>query len=451
MDQFLKNSKLKSNHKDGIELSTTSKNIVDIFFSFDKELLRSIQSEYLYPLLWYYRDIRGNGKGRRDEFKLILKELTNRKINIDLQLIAEYGRFKDLMELLNDVEFTSIHPNLLNIIKLNWDNNLLKKYLPQLNKPLSSRIIRYVYNIEGKIPISLYTKYRKHKTSYKTIERHMTLREPINFEQVPSVCMKIHGRPRMAFNRDIYENKFNEYKSKLESGEVKVNTQSINPIDIYKEYRKGNMNEVLEAQLNQYPFEFDGDVLVVMDTSASMSRGPICVSKGLGVFLMKRNKGRFHNLGIVFAGDPVGIEIKDGWSYEVVWDNLPTINDQSTKIGKVFEYMYEVSDKGHELPKAIVLFSDMQFDEAYRGYTDTEYNKWKKILKDQFPQVIFWNCNETINKSFPVSHDEKGTILLGGNNPRIFFDVMNKINKGEDITPLGFVMDVLKQYPQLSI
>lgn len=452
MDNFLKNnSNLSYTQKGGVELSTTNNYLLDVFFSFDNELLNKIKTEYLYPLMWYYRDIRGTGKGRRDEFKSILSELLKRDVNVDLSLIPTYGRFKDVIELLNDIEFKSIHKKLLSIIKDNWNNDLLKKYLPQVSKPLSSRIIRYVYGIEGKIPVSIYTKYRKHKSSYHTVERKLTLREDIEFSKVPSVCMKIHGRDGMAFDRGIYETPFYKYKEGLVSGESKINSQAITPVDIFKEYKKGNMNEVLESQLNQYKFEFDGDVLVVMDTSGSMDGDPETISKGLGVFLMRRNKGRFHNLGMIFAEYPKPFVIKDdNLTYKNVWDSMPRIDDTSTDISKVFGYMYEVSEKGHKLPKAIVLFSDMQFDKAYEGYTDTEYNKWKTILKDQFPQIIFWNCNERLNNSFPVDKDEKGTILLSGNNPRVFFDIINKINNKEDVSPLGIMFSILKNYPQLE-
>jgi hypothetical protein len=447
MDKFLKNSNIKNNQKNGIELSTTSEYVVDVFFSFDESKLSNIDTDNLIKLMWYYRDIRNNGKGRRDEFKLILKEVLTRGVTLDLSNIVKYGRFKDIMDLLKDKSYLSLHNDLLKVIKDNWDNNLLKKYLPQQSKDLAKLIIKAVYNIDGVITPSIYKKYRKHKASYHTVERQLTLKEKIDFEKVPSVCMKIHGRPRKAFENDFYSDDFHDYKNKLATGEAKINTSAITPVDIYKEYKRGLMNEVLEAQLNQYKFEFDGDVLTVIDTSGSMGGDPENIARGLGVFLMRRNKGRFHNLSLIFAGEPQIYKIDDKDTYEESWRNLPEIHEQSTQISKVFAMMQELAEDNANLPKAIVLFSDMQFDSAYDGYTKTEYNKWKNILKDQFPQIIFWNCNESINDSFPVKFDEQGTILLGGNNPRIFFDVMDKINNGQDITPLSFVMDVLNQYP----
>ena len=84
MDNFLKNNKIKYTQKGGIELSSSNNSLVDVFFSFDDSKLHLIDSTNLMKLMWYYRDIRGKGKGRRDEFKLILKELISRDINIDL-------------------------------------------------------------------------------------------------------------------------------------------------------------------------------------------------------------------------------------------------------------------------------------------------------------------------------------------------------------------------------
>lgn len=443
MDKFLKNGKIQYNQKEGIELETSNNSIVDVFFSFDESKLSLIDSNYLTKLMWYYRDIRGKGKGRRLEFKLILKELINRDVDIDLSKIIEYGRFKDIMELLSDSNYAEIHNKLLNVIKNNWDKDLLKKYLPQQNKLLAKIIIKHVYNEVN--PANM-KKYRKHKSSYQTVERNMTLREDIDFASVPSVCMRIHGRDNKAFDREFYGNAFEEYKEQLNKGEVKINTSAINPVDMYKEYKKGKMNEVLEAQLNQYQFDFDGDVLAVIDTSGSMDGDPEYIARGLGLFLMRRNKGRFHNLGLVFAKNPQIYEVKDEDTFASCWSKLPRINDTETNISKVFTMMQELAENNANLPKAIVLFSDMQFDSAYSGYTETEYQKWKNILKDNFPQIVFWNCNENINNSFPVSQDEKNTILLGGNNPKIFFDVMERLNQNKDITPLGFVMDVLNSY-----
>ena len=93
----------------------------------------------------------------------------------------------------------------------------------------------------------------------------------------------------------------------------------------------------------------------------------------------------------------------------------------------------------NDLPKSVIIFSDMEFDVC--GGKRTNY----EVIKEKFeaagyeaPRIIFWNLNGRIG-NLPVRYNEQWTALVSGFSPSI----MTSLLGGEVMSPLKIMMDIL--------
>ena len=111
----------------------------------------------------------------------------------------------------------------------------------------------------------------------------------------------------------------------------------------------------------------------------------------------------------------------------------------NTNIVSVFELYLKLAkeSKVEDLPKNIIIVSDMEFDYCVKNYTSFEYikNMFKKE-SIPMPTLIFWNVNSS-GKNVPVKFNENGTVLISGFSPSILRYVM------EGKTPIQFMLEVL--------
>ena len=94
---------------------------------------------------------------------------------------------------------------------------------------------------------------------------------------------------------------------------------------------------------------------------------------------------------------------------------------------------------GEEMPKNVLILSDMQFDLCVthddsaiemiaRKYENAGYN---------MPKVVFWNLRDAGN--VPVKFDASGVALVSGFSPAI----MKSILAGKEFTPEAIMMDTI--------
>lgn len=271
----------------------------------------------------------------------------------------------------------------------------------------------------------------------------------INFSQVPSLAA---ARYQKAFTKQ--SSKYAEYKAALASGDpsVKINAAAIFPYDVIKAHKFGGDKTVIQAQWDALP-DYMGDELVlpVCDVSGSMSCSvggnknltclDVCVS--LGLYLADKNKGPFKDMFLTFS-DTSKLQVLKGTLIDKLAQLKRSEWSMSTNLHSAFEAILTVAVKGNvsanDMPKKIVIFSDMQFnvcvtnnDSAMqmieRKYTAAGY---------EIPAVIFWNLNAKAGQS-PVSFDKKGTALVSGFSPSLLKNVL----KGENLTPHEIMMQTL--------
>jgi hypothetical protein len=175
----------------------------------------------------------------------------------------------------------------------------------------------------------------------------------------------------------------------------------------------------------------DGNFLTISDTSGSMSGRPIMVSVSLAIYLAQRNTGPFHGVWMNFSQAPTFQKLR-GNNLKEIWDNIDRSNwDQNTNLQAAFDLIlstalkHKVAQK--DIPKAIFVISDMEFDVGCRNNDKTNF----EVMKEKFtragyelPKVVWWNVNAR-NDQFPIRVDDTGTCLVSGCSPSIFKSVIS--------------------------
>ncbi len=97
-----------------------------------------------------------------------------------------------------------------------------------------------------------------------------------------------------------------------------------------------------------------------------------------------------------------------------------------------------------QMPKTLMIFSDMQFDVALGSNSSaTIFTVVKQMFEDHgydIPKVVFWNLDSRCG-NVPVEKNEQGAMLVSGFSPSIMEAVLS--GDFEQITPQGLMLKVL--------
>ena len=223
----------------------------------------ALKEEPIYALKWllYLRDIR-QGIGERDAFISLLKDLLtktdiNSKDIIKGLQIAEYGRWKDLIDLYinieqdtnisngrkEDIEYSIVIAIAQQLIHDNTalseckEISLLAKWMPAV------KYNKKDYQIKTKLMKSLgFKDERDYKNFLRPLRQHLKLVEQyasankweeINYEAVPS---QANLKYKDAFLRHDEERR-RQYLESLKQGATKINTNASFPYEIVSKYR----------------------------------------------------------------------------------------------------------------------------------------------------------------------------------------------------------------------
>ena len=267
----------------------------------------------------------------------------------------------------------------------------------------------------------------------------------IIYSEVPSKAMSCY---RNAFKAHDNEG-FTAYIESLTKGEAKVNASTLFPYDIFEKlglcwnyansnshFSFANYDALLEAQWKALPnyIEDEQNVLIMADTSGSMCGRPLCTALGLAIYFAERNKGAFKDVFMTFSSKPSLILLKGKTLYDKI-KSVPSIVE-NTNLEAAFDLILKVATTNHlpmsELPKALVVITDMEFDMATdcRGkwafYESME--KKYQLAGYSLPNVIFWNVNSR-HDVFQVASDKKGVQLASGQSTAVFKSVLTNIGK----------------------
>lgn len=376
---------------------------------------------------FYARNIRG-GLGERKTSRIIWKWLAKvypEVIVKNLSLIPEFGRYDDLYAFIGtDVEY-----NVWRLICDQWNEDLinykngksislLAKWLKSVNTSSkeSSKLGRLTAKKLG-LSERNYRKQLSELRSYlNVVEKKMTAKEwqLINYEGVSSKAMNNY---RKAFEKRDTE-RFAEYLTKVSEGKATIHSGTLYPYDIVEKILyHDEYNQVLEEQWKALPNYIEGEnnILIMADVSGSMDGRPMATSVGLAVYFAERNRGAFYNVFMTFSANPQFVTLKGNTLHERIHNAKEADWDMNTNIEAAFHRILDVAVESEitqdEMPKSLIIISDMEFDQCTRGsssyghhvYADnrkTYYQRMKELYANQgyeLPKVIFWNVDARQN------------------------------------------------------
>lgn len=488
MLQYLKQESNKTFTENGaVTLKTTDSDCLDLFATIgairresDEEITaRFIRAfaenkDVAMKLLFFARDIRG-GLGERKVFRVILNWLAKNypeTIRKNLNYIAEYGRYDDLLVLFD----TPVEKDMLELIRQqlrkdlyavnnNEEVSLLGKWLPSVNASnlstikAAKRIARYL-EMEDKTYRKALVRLREH---IRIIENNLREKDyTFDYEKQPSKAM---FKYREAFMRNDGE-RYNLFLNKVSTGEAKLNASTLTPYELVDPWLNrwdycGNgflkkMTEDDKKSLNATweslpDFGTSENALAIIDTSGSMYCDakplPAAVALSLGLYFAEHNTGAFKNHFIEFSRKPELIEI-NGDTFAERLQYITTFNDVAdTNLEAVFNLILDAAIKNNvpqsELPSKLIIISDMEFNSCITNAGTTNFKNAKAKFENagyKLPEIVFWNVASR-HRQQPVSKNEQGVFLVSGCTPRLFSIVAD--GSLSDSTPFEFMLEVL--------
>ena len=408
-------------------------------------------------MLFYAGDIRQGGLGERRTFRICLRWLADNHpeiVNKNIELIPYFNRFDSWFVLCGT-----------KCEKLMWENvaktlaadmkaynasvgtkhvpiSLLAKWMPSENT--SSEKTR---QMAVKAQRSLQLTPRKYRKMLSALRKHINVTErlmsagewgKIDYAKVPSYAMHNYGS---AFAKHDYQ-RFNAYLQSVKKGEVKINASVLYPYDLVEKYMNSrvggtycgdcyvarNEDAVVEAQWKAMPNYLTKPVnaVVMADVSGSMRGRPMATSIGLATYFAQHNTGHYHNQYLTFTSEPSFINLHEGAS---LLDCVKKVAEAgvgySTNLEKAFLAVLETAVNyrvpKNEMPKALVVISDMEIDKYMRPGRHWDFlDVMRRSFKNYgyaLPKIVMWNVNARKDTVLSQSED---VIFISGQSPSSF-------------------------------
>lgn len=422
--------------------------------------------------LFYIRDCRG-GQGERRFFRVCMRWLAENhpeRAAALAEYVPEYGRYDDWFKIYFG---TPVEGQVIEMMKKQLSTDmfckknavsLLAKWMPSENAS-SKETIRTAKKIRNAFGVSA-KEYRqmlsKLRTKINVLEKLMSANrwDEIEFDKIPSKAGLVY---KNAFaRRDIIAKKYERFaKDKT----TKVNASTLYPYEVvakatqymgrggwYSSYSCSlNIDEVDRAMINKYWENLpnyveskDCSMMCVVDTSGSMVRSdaaaPINVAISLGLYCAERISGPFKNHYISFSSRPQLIKTEGVDFVDKVHRIYRTNLCENTNLEAVFDLLLATAKmpgvSAWDIPKTIVVISDMEIDQGSGSYWSSNSRRWTKesastemetIRKKwaaaglTLPKLVYWNVDarhDTILDAGP------NVTFVSGFSPTIFKQVL---------------------------
>jgi len=462
---------------------TTGKELLDLNFAVtslrsatETEIINSFlkafyeDKELAFKWLFFSRDVRG-GLGEKRLFRVVLRRLATEYPEIVkplVQYIAFYGRFDDLFvlldtpcaELVYDMISEQLNADFMGV-DLDQPISLLAKWMPSINasskrtKSLARNFIRH-YNMSPATYRKTLSKLRKH---LDIVERKMSSGEwdKISYESVPSRANLIYKNAFLLHDTNRRE----DYLGKVASGEATINAGVLYPHEIvnkylptvrYRQQLSDTVDVTLEELWKALPNLVNGDntTLVVADGSGSMQsnvddKGTVRmldVANALAIYFAERASGEFKDKYITFSERPQLVDfskctnLREKIKVALLHDEVANTNIEAV-FDLILTTAVKFNMKQEDIPKNILIISDMEFDSA-QGYRHSMDERLFKTIANKYeangyklPRLCFWNlCSRT--KTIPVIENDLGVALVSGFSVNVLKMVMsNKLDPFE--------------------
>ena len=419
--------------------------------------------------IFYVGDIR-EGLGERKVFKTCMKWLafnkpeTFRKV---CKLIPEYSRWDILVQLIEfadvEQEVTYIIKNQFNADKKNMNDgkeiSLLAKWLPSENA--SSKETR---KLARKVMTNLHMSPKTYRRTLSKLRAYLDVVEvkmsdnrwnEIKYPNVPSKANLIYKDAFM--KHDEFRRK--NYLAMLKTGDTKINASVSLPHEVVNKYR-GNYwrdvvyDETLEQIWKAIPNIVTEDTLVVRDGSGSMCAAvspnsnirALDVATALAIYCSENCTGGFKDKFITFSSNPQLVDLRYTKTLADKLNMVYNFADMSnTNIYRTMKLVLTTAilnnmEQG-DMPKTILILSDMQFDCNQFNMNKTLFEQIKhefEFAGYKLPRICFWNLCSYDAQTIPMQDNESGLILCSG------FSINNlKMFMSGEVDPLKVLLDTI--------
>ena len=415
-------------------------------------------------MMFYAGDIRQGGLGERRTFRICLRWMAENHPAIvvkNIHLIPYFNRFDTLFVLVGteceSLMWELIAETLTKDVKAmkasrngkHVPASLLAKWMPSENT--SSAKTRA---LAAKAIKALRLTPRKYRQMLSALRKHINVTERlmsagewgcIDYAKVPSYAMHNYGS---AFAKHDHE-RFDAYLKSVSKGETKINASVLYPYDLVGKYLSSDYwyrdgyrsygdcavaireEAVIEAQWKALPNYLSKpmNAVVMADVSGSMMNPngrPMATSIGLAIYFAQHNSGLFHNQYMTFTDNPHFVNIREGASLlENVQQVAKAGVGYSTNLEAAFRAVLSAA-VGYgvpvdEMPKTIVVISDMEIDKYMRGGRHWDFlTKMRALYQAHgytLPKIVLWNVNARNNTVLSQSED---VIFISGQSASSF-------------------------------
>ena len=408
-------------------------------------------------ILFHIRDAR-EGKGERAMFYAGMEWLAKTNLELfrrALALIPEYGAWKDLLELAVLVNKPVVTDEVVRLFAeaLQGSNPLAAKWAPSEGKRLD-RALGFVERICKATGWSRKT-YRETLVALRqVVETQMSAQEwwSIEYAKVPSKAMLTYNK---AFERHA-PGMFKGYLEQVEKGEAKINAATLMAHEIVVKWFANSLGYAEEMQWKALVEQYRASLkhtLCVVDVSGSMHSGagrvkPIHVSLGLGLLAANCLEGVFAGAFVTFSAKPTlqRLDLKAKLATQLQAMNTAEWG-MNTNIQAVFRLILDTALANklpqRQLPQRVLIFSDMQFDQATSNNGATNFERAKADFARagyKLPELIFWNVNGA-TADFPVQMHSSGAVLISGWNQTLF----KALAENRIVDPVQMVLDIISK------
>lgn len=404
----------------------------------------------------YIRDVR-NGQGNKDILRVFHEVCASLESHVEffdaylkiIKHIPEFGSWNDVYTLYSTTKSQQVKDTIIKLVNENLHNKqdaLCAKWFPmqsQFHKDYAKALELDLGQV------------RRYVTAIRrTTEQLMCRNEwsSINYDHVPSRTNKLCSAAFLKHDNA----RRSEYLAEAtkENSTVSMKASTLYPHEITNMVRKGQAQSG-NALWNSLPDYMEGsdkfNILPIIDVSGSMSCGvpgtscqAIDIAVGLGLYFSSHNQGDFKNAWLNFSTNPQ-FQLLRGNTLSEQIRNMNTRDwEMSTNLQAVFDLILSVDCKPEDMPKVLIIVSDMEFN--CTNSTRTNF----KAIDDKYkakgltrPLIVFWRVN-VVSTQFPVTVNDQGSILINGYSPGIMKLILSMgIEDLTSITPESFMLKAI--------
>lgn len=447
--------------------TTTTSPGIDLFF----KMVRGLSVDQLYTylqaawqespldtvkIIFHARHSRG-GKGERKLFRQCLVWLNLKCpefVDRNWEHIGNLGRWDDLLvlpqgpvylaqQLLRDIQ--ALDQGQIQI-------SLAAKWAPSRksfwDRPPFHAVEAVISHMQFEPRNKRHELYRKTLTR---LRRHLNLVESqmcqgqwstINYNHVPGVAMKLYHRAFARHDAERFHTWTEDLKQRPEK--AKIHASQLFPHTVVTSCLESNTyDDILEAQWQSLTDQLKqkgtlSKTVCVADVSGSMKGEPMMVAIALSLMISSVVAPPFQDQIITFSDKPTFFQVPPGR----LLDKLKAIQSMewgmNTNLLAIFTLLLERA-KVHQvppeqMPTKILIFSDMEFDQATHNYGSSKANAWTTIHDTimnmyesagyKMPVLVYWNLRSSFTSQFPAQAKSSNALFLSGFSPSVLEAVM---------------------------